>query len=223
MFICKAGVTRDTRLQTGRHTLRSGGQIHGHPSTHSPDNSMGTLRSSPSRVRPGNGRAPRYSTHLDRSDATRSSNLVIGFRGRSHTIRSPSLTCFQDDVLAGVFCLVLSRQPYAGGLAHYGSTDMVDATQAARVRTSRRAPCSGGQLHRHPLAHPPAPQMSLLQRSHSPRAFPTGGIYKARRLQERLRRGIPDTPSTHAPRQSERIHKYLRLSSLKGTEGGSWR
>ncbi len=155
---------RATRLQTGRHTFRSGGQIHGHPSTHSPDNSMGTLRSSPSRVRPGNGRAPRYSTHLDRSDATSSSNLVISFRGRSHTIRSPSLTCFQDDVLAGVFCLVLSRQPYAGGLAHYGSTDMVDATQAARVRTSRRAPCSGGQLHRHPRAHPPAPQMSLLQR-----------------------------------------------------------
>ena len=105
----KAGVTRDTRLQTGRHTLRSGGQIHGHPSTHSPANSMGTLRSSPSRVRPGNGRAPRYSTHLDRSDATSSSNLVISFRGRSHTIHSPSLTCFQDDVLAGVSCLVLSR------------------------------------------------------------------------------------------------------------------
>ena len=38
---------RANRLQTGRHTLRSGGQIHGHPSTHSPANSMGTLRSSP--------------------------------------------------------------------------------------------------------------------------------------------------------------------------------
>ena len=109
VVIEKAHAMLSTRLQTGRHTLRSGGQIHGHPSTHSPANSMGTLRSSPSRVRPGNGRAPRYSTHLDRSDATSSSNLVISFRGRSHTIHSPSLTCFQDDVLAGVSCLVLSR------------------------------------------------------------------------------------------------------------------
>ena len=45
-----------------------------------------------------------------------SSNLVISFRGRSHIIHSPSPTCFPD-------C--------AGGLVHYCSTDMVDATQAA--------------------------------------------------------------------------------------------
>ena len=90
------------------------------------------------------------------------SSSVLG--GGATLFVAPRSLVFRMMCWRACFCLVLSRQPYAGGLAHYGSTDMVDATQAARVRTSRRAPCSGGQLHRRPRAHPPAPQMSLLQR-----------------------------------------------------------
>ena len=47
LLICKIGVTQAARLQTSRHTLCRGGQLHGHPSTHSPANSTDTLRSSP--------------------------------------------------------------------------------------------------------------------------------------------------------------------------------
>ena len=123
------------RLQTGRHTLCRGGQIHGHPSTHSPANSTDTLRSSPSRARPGNGRTPGCSAHLDRSDVTTSSNnLVIGFRGRSHTIHSPSPTCFPDDVLAGsrttasLAWLTLPKLPECGRVAarHAEADDYTD-------------------------------------------------------------------------------------------------
>ena len=99
-----------------------------------------------------------------------------------------------------------------GGLAYYSLIGKIDITQAARLRTSRRTLCRGGQLHGHPSARSPAPtyQSSCSDRTHR-------GLSNRWHLRSISRLGQKTLKRRGPAREVDRVRERLKSQTAWGS------